>query len=111
MIFVGVITFGASPIQIIDPVNGVQVPSGLRYRRLFIQQARSNKAACYVGLSNVTNDGSGIGVIKDLADAAGGSATAAVAILDTFQDDGNVEPSLIYVHGTSGDKVIVSLFT
>lgn len=111
MIFVGVITFGPSSIQIVDPINGVQVPAGLRYRRLLIQQARGNKAACYVGLSNVSNDGSSIGVIKDLADAAGGSATASMAILDIFEDNGNVEPSLIYVHGALGDKVIVSLFT
>lgn len=113
MIFNAIIAFGPNAIQILDTVNGVKgVPTNSIYRRLFIQPWRGNKNTCYVGLSNVANDGSGTGVIKDLADPG----IANTVILDSFDYvvSGNFsgeDPSMLYVHGASGDKVIVSIFT
>lgn len=113
MIYNALIAFGPQPIQILDPVNGVKgVPTGSIYRKLFIQPWRGNKNGCYVGLSNVTNDGSGVGVIKDLAD----TGSASTIILDTFEYEvsqyfSGEDPSMIYVHGAAGDKVLVTIFT
>jgi hypothetical protein len=106
----GMITFGASPIQLIDPVNGVVgYPLGQMARRVFAQPLRGNTAAAYVGLSNVTNTGTGP-AIQELA------APATNTTLDRYDDRAgggshNIDPSQFWVHGTSGQKVKVTIFT
>ena len=106
----GIITFGASPIQLTDPVNGVVgYPLGSMARRVFVEPLRGNTAAAYVGLSNVTNTGTGP-AIQELA------APATNTTLDRYSDQAvggshNIDPSQFWVHGTSGQKVKATIFT
>jgi hypothetical protein len=110
MVYTGVITFGSNAIQITDSANGgVTVPTRTFFRRILIEPLRTNTHAAYVGLSNVTNDGSGTGVIQELAAPATGVA------LDRFLDMAagsahNIPPDIYYVHGFSGEKAKVSVF-
>lgn len=111
MTYSGIITFGASAIQITDPVNGVTTfPPGSSQmaRRIVIEPLRGNTHAAYVGLANVTNTGTGA-AIQELA-----VPPASTVPLDRFLDvasgsDHNIDPTVYYVHGTTGEKVKVTL--
>lgn len=79
--------------------------------RVFVEPLRSNTHVGYVGISTVTNDGSGTGVIRELA---AGSATATV-IIDSFdiennESDDTIDPSQLWCHGTTGEKLKVTYF-
>jgi hypothetical protein len=94
-----IITFGSVAVQF-------PVPNDLPLVHLVIAEPlRTNGAVCYVGGSNVTNDGSGTGVIRELAQPG-----ASTAFVDQFayqpSTDGNrVDPTIFWAHGTSGQKL------
>jgi hypothetical protein len=106
----GIITFGTSPIQLTDPANGVVgYPLGQMARRVFAEPLRGNTATSYIGLSNVTNTGSGP-AIQELA------APVTNSPLDRYDDRAgggshNIDPSQFWVNGTSRQKVKVTIFT
>src|SRR5713101_4616795 len=92
--------------------NAVQLPAapnpGL-VARVYVEPLRSNTAVAFIGDATVTKDGSGTGVIREIA-AVG---TAATAVLDSFdiedQSSGDrIDPTQFWVHGTSGQKVKVT---
>jgi hypothetical protein len=102
MFYSAVITFGASAIAVNDPSAGITtLPAGSLGWRVLIEPLRGKGAAAYVGGSDVTNTGTGP-AIQEL------SAPAAGVPLDRFdlqtQTDRGVDPSAIFVHGTSGQK-------
>ena len=102
------ITLAASAIQITDASSGVTTwPSGAMARRIFIEPLRGNSHAAYVGRSDVTNNGTGV-AIQEVA------APVANVALDRYDDraggsDHNLDPTGLYVHGTSGEKLKVTL--
>jgi hypothetical protein len=112
MTYYGIVTFGGSAIQITSVAqdnNGNAYPTGAMARRVMVEPLRANTHAAYVGLSNVTNNGTGI-AIQELAVPASGSP------LDRFLDTAagsshNIDPSIYYVHGFSGEKVKVTIDT
>src|SRR2546421_839405 len=98
------ITLAASAQQLpaLSPVSLVQ--------RILIEPLRTNTHAAYVGLSNVTNDGTGTGVIRELA-----QPPAATVILDSFEmadwyGVNTIDPTTIWVHGTTGEKLKASYY-
>jgi hypothetical protein len=97
------ITFGASAVQF--PVDA----PGLC--RVFCEPLRTNANICYVGTSNVTNDGSGTGVIQEIAEP---SATATVPCdnydLENNESDDTIDPSQLWAHGTTGQKLKVTYY-
>jgi len=109
MIYSGTITLGSNAIAITDATNGVALPAGAMARRILIEPLRGNANAAYVGLSTVTNNGTGV-AIQELA------APAAGVVLDRFDDRAgggshNIDPSPLFVHGTSGQKLKVTIWT
>jgi hypothetical protein len=102
------LTFGANAVQF-TALTGL--PAGL-CARIWAEPLASNTHRAYAGLANVTNDGSGTGVIREIA---AGSATATVA-LDLFADvDDNgqnrIDMSELYFHGFAGEKIKVTVKT
>jgi hypothetical protein len=100
-----VLTFAGAAVKVslVGPLNVCA--------RIYAEPLRTNTHAAFVGTSAVTNDGSGTGVVKELA-AVG---TTATTILDNFDhSDGNgqnrVDPSQWYFHGFAGEKIKVTLF-
>lgn len=76
--------------------------------RVFAQPLRSNTHACSIGDSTVTSDGSGTGVMQELA-----VPPAATLPLDSFNEedqDGNnrIDPTVFYSQGTAGEKLKVT---
>ena len=93
-----ILTFGATAVQCPAPS-----PSPMAHIVL-LEPLRTNTHVCYVGGPNVTNDGSGTGVIRELA------APGAISVpLDQFSfqpsTSGNpVDPTIFYAHGFLGEK-------
>jgi hypothetical protein len=96
------VTLAGSAVALPAPADFMLV------RRIYIEPLRSNTHPAYIGTSAVTNDASGTGVIKEMA-----TPPAATVAKDsfTFEDpSGNntMDPTKIYVHGTSSEKVCVT---
>lgn len=109
--YTAVITFGATAIQITDSSAGVTSwPGGQMFaREILIEPLRTNAAIMSVGNSSVTIDGSGTGVISELA-------VPSTTPLDRFEisargSDHNIDPREFYVRGTSTQKCKVTIFT
>jgi hypothetical protein len=97
-----IITFGSLAVQFPAPGDLPLVHTVLA------EPLRTNAHVSYVGGSNVTNDGSGTGVSRELAQP--GAATVPV---DQFSyqpsTDGNrVDPTIFYAHGTTGEKLLLT---
>jgi hypothetical protein len=79
--------------------------------RVYVEPLRSNTHVSYIGTSAVTNDGSGTGVIRELAEP---SSTATVINdywdLENNESDDTIDPTQLYGHGTSGEKLKVTYF-
>jgi len=115
-VFSGILTFAASPIAITgasgvisEEMGSETWPSGARAWRLFAQPMRANTHQCWIGHSDVTNNGTGPSISELLAPQA-------AAPLDNFQlntagSDRNFDPSIFFVHGTSGEKIRVTLWS
>ncbi len=96
------VTIGASATALPAPAEFGLV------RRIYIEPLRANTHPAYIGTSAVTNDGSGTGVIKELA-----TPPASTVGKDsfTFEDPSarnTMDPTKIYVHGTNGEKLQVT---
>ena len=107
MTYSALITFGSNAIQLTDATNGVtNWPKGALARRVMVEPLRGNGAAAYFGLSDVTNNGTGASIQELAAPATG-------VPLDRFNDPVSgmylVDPSVFWVHGTSNQKVKVTL--
>lgn len=102
---VTVITFGATAVQLSAPAG---VPATVR--RILIEPVRANTHACWVGTAAVTNDGSGTGVIQELAQPP--AATIPLDRFDYIDHTGSnrLDPTDFWVHGTSGEKATVAYF-
>jgi hypothetical protein len=106
----GIATFAGSAIQITSVVtepNGQSFPPGAAAKRILIEPLRANTHQAYVGLSNVTNNGTGV-AIQELSIPAAGVA------LDRFdlRSPGtyhNYDPSIFYVHGFTTEKVKITI--
>ena len=101
-----VITFGASAKQLF-----AGLPAGAEVRKLRVEPLRGNSHVSYVGDSTVTNDGSGVGVIQELA-----QPPAATLPVDAYEDKAEggrntVDASILYGHGTSGEHLVVTYWT
>ncbi len=77
-------------------------------RRIYAQPLRSNTHPCSVGISTVTNDGSGTGVVQELA-----TPPAATVPLDSFtmedQDGSNrLDPRMLWAQGTLAEGLKIS---
>lgn len=100
-----VITFAASAQQFPAAAG----TSGL-ITRLLVVPLRSNTHVSYVGISTVTNDASGVGVIKEIAQPP--AATVATDSFDHSDQDGcnSIDPTQFHGHGTTGEKALVTYF-
>lgn len=114
MIFSGIATFGSNAVQAItaitDPNGNAWPTAGTNYGAYYwyIQPLRGNGAACWIGFSNVTNNGTG----ASMAELA---APVSNVALDHFEwhaeSTRSEDPSILYVHGTSGQKVRITLWS
>jgi hypothetical protein len=97
------VVLGASAVQFPAASPGVC--------RVYVEPLRSNTHVSYVGISTVTNDASGTGVIRELAEP---SATATVICdywdLENQESDDTIDPTQLWAHGTSGEKLKVTYF-
>jgi hypothetical protein len=76
--------------------------------RIYAEPLRTNAAPCWVGIATVTNDGSGTGVVKQIA-----TPPAATLPVDFFEredmgGDNRIDPTSFWAHGTTGQKLLVS---
>lgn len=98
------VTLAAAAVQFPAPSGFSQVC------RVFVEPLRSNTHVSYIGTSAVTNDASGTGVIKELA-----QPPAATVACDTFSEedqsgDNTIDPTQFWGHGTNGEKLKVTYF-
>ena len=101
------ITLDGAPDQLAAPANAA---GGAGVARIDIEPLRTNAHIVSVGTSTVTADGSGTGVIRELAQPG-----AATVILDryTLEDQmsqNRIDPTQLYVRGTNGEKVKVTYY-
>lgn len=86
-------------------------PSGFSLvARIFIEPLRSNSNPCYFGISTVTNDGSGTGVITEIAKPGVNTTNAGNYELSDYANANTIDPTQFYGHGTSGEKLKVTYF-
>lgn len=99
-----ILTFAAGAQQFPAPTGFSQVA------RVYAVPLRSNTHVSYVGISTVTNDASGTGVIKELAQPP--AATVATDSFDHQDQSGlnSIDPTQFYGHGTSGEKMLVTYY-
>jgi len=100
---IAILTFAAGAQQFPAPSSG----PGL-VNKIYAQPLRSNTHPCAVGVSTVVADGTGTGVIKELA-----TPPAATIPLDEFSledqgGDNRLEPVQFYAQGTAGEKLKVT---
>lgn len=87
-------------------------PSGFALvARVFVEPLRSNAHASFFGISTVTADGSGTGVIAELAQPG----AAATALLNNYEisdyaNANTIDPTQFWVHGTTGEKIKASYY-
>lgn len=92
--------------------NADQLPAPASPGYLFrveIEPLRTNSHICSVGTSAVTIDGTGTGVIRELAQPG-----AATVILDRYVLDDQyghrIDPTQLYVRGTSAEKAKLTYY-
>lgn len=84
--------------------------------RVLVRPLRSNTHVAYVGLSTVSNDGSGAGVIQELAAPPASTDPAAITVpTDAFDHadqsgDNTIDPTQFWADGTDGEKLLVTYF-
>lgn len=85
-------------------------PSNGLVNRIVAEPLRSNTHASFVGISTVTNDGSGTGVVKEIAQPP--AATVPLDYFEHYDMDGRntISPEQFYGHGTTGEKLKVTYF-
>jgi hypothetical protein len=109
MIYSAVITLGANAIQITGASGVTTWPTGALARRIFIEPLRGNTHAAWVGDLNVSKNGTGAS-ISEIA------APLSNVPLDRWNhivpgDMRSVDPTVFWVHGTSGEKLKVSIWS
>lgn len=99
-----IITFGASAQQFpaLSPVEPIC--------KVRVEPLRSNSHVSYVGTAAVTNDASGVGVISELAQPGAATVPVDRFELDDSGGDDTVDPTQVWGHGTSGEKLKVTYF-
>lgn len=100
-----VVTITASAVQFPAPTAGALIT------QMFVEPLRSNTHKAYIGLSNVTNDGSGTGVIKELAQPPAATVPCDVWWLQEMGGFNLIDPTKFYVHGTNTESVKVTYLT
>lgn len=98
------VTLAASAVQF------PAAPSNGKCCRVYVEPLRTNLHASFVGTSAVTNNGSGTGVIKEMAQPG-----AATVIMDFFsqedQESANtIDPTQFWGHGTAAEILKVTYF-
>jgi hypothetical protein len=100
------LTFASAAQQF--PTPATLGPAGL-VRRVYVEALRSNSHVSFLGTSAVTNDGSGTGVIKEIA-APGATTAMDYYVDDDHQGLNRIDPTKYWGHGTTGEKMKVSYF-
>jgi len=96
------ITFGASAVQFPTDAPGLS--------RVFCEPLRSNAHVSYVGVAAVTNNGSGIGVIQELAAPPAATVPCDNYNLENEASDDTIDPDQLWAHGTAGEKLKVTYY-
>ncbi len=78
--------------------------------RVYVVPLRANTHISYVGISTVTNDASGVGVVRELAQPP--AATVSTDSFDVADNGGlnTIDPTQYWGHGTTGEKLLVSYY-
>ena len=71
---------------------------------------RANANPCWIGTSDVTNDASGVGVVQALATPPAATIPTDMFVHEDMSGRNSIDPTLLYAHGTSGQKLIVAYF-
>lgn len=100
------LTLNGNAQQLAASTNG---PGGTCCK-LLVEQLRTNTHIASVGTSSVTSDGSGTGVIQELAQPG-----AATVILDRYEledqeNSNSIDPTQFYVKGTNNEKLKITYF-
>lgn len=97
-----IVTLAAAAVQFPAAAN-----TGLVYS-VYVEPLRSNTHAAWIGTSVVTNDASGAGVIKQIAQPP--AATIPVDSFDLTYSFGanSIDPTQFWGHGTTGEKLLVT---
>lgn len=113
-VYTQVLTFGSTPVQI---AAASTTPSAANISLtnvslLYVESLASNTHNAYVGTQAVTNDGSGTGVISQLAIPAATESTNGVRLpfYELYLPNNGVDVTQFYFHGNLGEKVKVSFF-
>lgn len=101
------VTFSSSAVQ----AAPVSAGYGSVIYRIYVEPLMSNGDTMYVGASNVTNDGSGVGVISELP-MPGQNGQQSPTFWENISHTGSnqIDPTVFYFHGTSGEKAKVTYF-
>jgi len=77
-------------------------------RRIYAQPLRSNTHACSVGISTVTADGTGTGVIQELAQPPAATLPLDAFLIEDGSGNNRLDPTAFFSQGTAGEKLKVS---
>ena len=97
------LTLGASAVQFPAATSGTGL---VRYIRA--EPLRSNTHVSYVGPSTVTADGSGTGVIKEIAQPPAATVANDAFVLEDMGGDNRLDPLQLYGHGTAAEKLKIT---
>lgn len=77
-------------------------------RRIYAQPLRGNANSCSVGISTVTSDGTGVGVIQELATSPAATIPMDAFLVEDGSGNNRLDPTAFYAQGTAGQKLKVS---
>ena len=101
-VFQQLLTFGASAVQLTSPP-----PLACK---IYAEPLVSNTGTAYVGTSTVTNNGTGTGVISELPKPGQVAQQSPNHFCVGCAGHNIIDPTQFYFHGTSGDKLKVTLY-
>jgi hypothetical protein len=104
-VYNALIALSGTAISLTDPTNGVTTwPANAEAWHIEIEPLRGNAAAAYVGLSNVTSNGTGISIQELMAPASGKPLDRFIMQASGGQRD--FDPGELYVNAASGSVKI-----
>ena len=97
-----ILTFGAAPVQFPVPSGFAQVHS------IIAEPLRSNAAVCSVGGPTVTANGSGVGVMQELAAGPGATVPLDRFLYQPSSESNRIDPTVFYAQGATGQGIKIT---
>lgn len=84
--------------------------AGVGVTKLLVEPLRTNANIVSVGLSTVTNDASGTGVIQEISQPGAATVTLDRFLLEDMTGMNGIDPTKFYVRGTNTQKCKITMY-